>query len=123
TTRGQDEMPAPERSGVPPEVGTALDGRYGAATRRTPGQRSLTMFTAVPVREGGAVIGAVVVSQSTFRVLQSVYDVRLRIFQVVVASLVAAALLTALAAMTIVKPLRRLRRQATALAERRGPLP
>ena len=41
----------------------------------------------------------------------------------VIASLVAAAFLTALAAKTIVGPLARLRRQATALAERRGPLP
>ena len=51
------------------------------------------------------------------------YDIRLRIFEIVIASLVAAALLTALAAKTIVGPLARLRRQATALAERRGPMP
>jgi two-component system, OmpR family, sensor histidine kinase ChvG len=105
-----------------PELRLALEGRYGAATRQTPGQRSLTLFSAVPVRDGDAVIGAVVVSQSTFRVLQAVYDVRLRIFEVVVASLVAAAMLTTLAAMTIVRPLRRLRRTAIALAERRAPL-
>ena len=122
-TTGRDEATVPETSDVAPEVRAALEGRYGAATRQTPGQRSLTMFAAVPVREGGTVIGAVVVSQSTFRVLQSVYDVRLRIFQVVIASLFAAAILTTLAAMTIVKPLRRLRRQAAAAAERRGPLP
>jgi two-component system sensor histidine kinase ChvG len=118
--------PSPERpgeSGLDPELRAALDGRYGAATRPTPGQRSLTLFSAVPVRDGGSVIGAVVVSQSTFRVLQALYDVRLRIFQVVVASVLAAALLTALAAMTIVRPLRRLQRQASALAERRAPLP
>jgi two-component system sensor histidine kinase ChvG len=65
----------------------------------------------------------VVVSQSTYRVLQAIYDVRLRIFEVVVASILAAAVLTTLAAMTIVRPLRRLRRQAATLVERRGPLP
>jgi len=122
-TSRSDGAAAPDSGGVPVEVRTALEGRYGATTRQTPGQRSLTLFTAVPVRADGVVVGAVVVSQSTFRVLQSVYDVRLRIFEVVVASIVAAAVLTVLAAMTIVKPLRRLRRQATALAERRGPLP
>ncbi len=41
---------APARRGdVPTEVRAALAGRYGAATRITAGQRSLTMFSAVPV--------------------------------------------------------------------------
>jgi two-component system, OmpR family, sensor histidine kinase ChvG len=106
-----------------PELRAALSGRYGAATRQTPGQRSLTLFTAVPIRTTDSVIGAVVVSQSTFRVLQAIYDVRLRIFQVVVASVLAAAVFTTLGAMTIVRPLRRLRRQAAALTEHRGSLP
>jgi two-component system sensor histidine kinase ChvG len=105
------------------ELKAALAGRYGAATRKTPGQRSLTLFTAVPVRDGVTVTGAVVVSQSTFRILQALYDVRLRVFQVVVASLVAAALLTTIAATTIVRPLTRLRRAAALLAERRRPPP
>jgi two-component system sensor histidine kinase ChvG len=106
-----------------PELRAALGGRYGAVTRETPGQRSLTLFSAVPIRAGDSVVGAVVVSQSTFRVLRAIYDVRLRIFEVVVGSMLAAAMLTTIAAMTIVRPLRRLRRQATALIDRRGPLP
>jgi two-component system sensor histidine kinase ChvG len=114
--------PAPA-SGTPPEVKAALDGRYGSATRVTAGQRSLTMFSAVPIRRQGTIIGAVVASQSTFRLLSTLYAIRLRTFEIVVASIVAAALLTALAATTVVGPLRRLRRQATAVAERRGPLP
>ena len=105
-----------------PEVRAALNGRYGAATRQTPGQRSLTLFSAVPVKAQGTVVGAVLTSQSTYRVLQAIYDVRLRIFEVVVASIAAAAVLTTLAAMTIVRPLRRLRRQAAALTGR-GALP
>jgi two-component system sensor histidine kinase ChvG len=108
---------------VSPELRAALSGHYGAATRQTPGQRSLTLFGAVPIRTTDSVIGAVVVSQSTFRVLQAIYDVRLRIFEVVVASVLAAAVFTTLGAMTIVRPLRRLRRQAAALTEHRGPLP
>ena len=116
-------VPTSEGSAMPVEIRAALAGRYGAATRETPGQRSLTLFSAVPVRDGKSVIGAVVVSQSTFRSLQAIYDVRLRIFQVIVASLLASAMLTTLAAMTIVRPLRRLRRQAAALTGRRGPLP
>jgi two-component system, OmpR family, sensor histidine kinase ChvG len=104
-----------------PEVAAALAGRYGAATRPTPGQRSLTLYSAVPVRHGDAVVGAVVVSQSTFRILHALYDVRLRIFRVVVASLVVAAVLTTIVATTIVKPLVRLRGAAATMAERRRP--
>jgi two-component system sensor histidine kinase ChvG len=104
------------------EVREALQGRYGAAVRPTSGQRSLTLVSAVPVRHQGNITGAVVVSQSTFRILQALYQVRLRIFEIVLLSVVAAALLTAVAATTIVRPLKRLRGQASALAERRVPL-
>jgi two-component system, OmpR family, sensor histidine kinase ChvG len=109
--------------GTPIEVRAALEGRYGSTTRITGGQRSVTFFSAVPIRHNGVITGAVVVSQSTRRMLLALYDIRLHIFEIVIASLVAAAFLTALAAKTIVGPLVRLRRQATALAERRGPMP
>jgi two-component system sensor histidine kinase ChvG len=112
-----------ERDGLPPEVRSALAGRYGAATQPTPGQRSLTLNVAVPVRYDGRITGAVVVSQSTLRILRALYAVRLRVFEIVVASLVAAFGLTVLAATTIVEPLTKLRRQAATLAQRRGPLP
>lgn len=102
------------------ELRAALEGRYGATTRGTPGQRSLTLNSAVPVRSGDRVIGAVLVSQSTLRVLQPLYEVRLRIFQIVVASVVAAVLLGWLMSTTIVRPLVRLRRTAVALADRRA---
>jgi two-component system, OmpR family, sensor histidine kinase ChvG len=117
------ESTPPELGTVPVEVRTALGGRYGAATRPTPGQRSLTLSVAVPIQAGNSVSGAVLVSQSTFRVLQALYDVRLRIFAVVIVSLAVAVLLTTLAAATIVRPIRRLRSEATALAERRHRLP
>jgi two-component system sensor histidine kinase ChvG len=101
----------------------ALAGRYGAATRPTPGQRSLTLFSGLPIRREGHVIGAVVVSQSTFRILRALYAIRLRLFEIVVASIVAAAALTTLSATTIVRPLRRLKKRADALAQRRGAQP
>jgi two-component system, OmpR family, sensor histidine kinase ChvG len=109
--------------GLPQPVRSALAGRYGAATHLTPGQRSLTLSSAVPVRRGHEVIGAVLVSQTTFRSLQALYQVRLRVFEVVVASIFAAAALTALAAATVVRPIVRLRREASDLAERRTRLP
>jgi two-component system sensor histidine kinase ChvG len=110
-------------SGPQPEVRAALLGGYGAATRPTPGQRSLTLHTAVPVRQGAAVTGAVVASQSTFRILQALYDVRLRVFEIVVASLAMAILLSTVMSATVVRPLVRLRRAAAALAARRSALP
>jgi two-component system, OmpR family, sensor histidine kinase ChvG len=105
---------------IGPEVRAALDGRYGVDVRATPGQRSLTLYSAVPIRGGDRVIGAAVVSQSTFRILQALYDVRLRIFQIVVASLAAALVLGLVTSATIVRPLVRLRRAAIALSDRRG---
>ena len=112
-----------DQGGLPAEVAAALAGRYGAATRVTPGQRSVTIFSAVPVRRQGAITGAVVVSQSTFRLLSTLYAIRLRVFEIVVGSIVMAALLTGLAATTVVRPLTRLRRQALEVAGRRGALP
>ena len=122
-TRRHQTIRTAEASDVPYEVGVALRGRYGATTRQTPGQRSLTLSTAVPIRQGSAVIGAVLVSQTTFRVLQALYEIRLRIFEVVIGSILSAAFLTTLAAATVVRPMRRLRDEAAALAERRHRLP
>lgn len=104
------------------EVRAALAGRYGAATRVSPGQRSVTLYSAVPIFEGDRVIGAVLVSQSTLRLLRDLYQVRLAIFQAFLASIVAAVVLTLLASTTISRPLRRLRREALALIDRRGRL-
>jgi two-component system, OmpR family, sensor histidine kinase ChvG len=107
-----------------PEVRAALAGRYGAATRPTgPGERSLTLSIAIPVRgAGGSVAGAVAVSQSTRRILGALIEVRLGVFQVFLASVAAAAVLTLLFATTIARPLRRLRDEALALVDRRGRL-
>lgn len=104
------------------EVQAALAGRYGATTRRTKGQRSLTLYSAIPVRNEGRVVGAVLVSQSTYRLLGALYEVRLGIFRVVLASVAAAIVLTLLVSTTIARPLRRLRDEANALLDRRGRL-
>ena len=117
-TRGGPES----GSGVPAEVRTALAGRYGATFRQTPGQRSLTLSSAVPVRQHGRVAGAVVVSQSTYRILQALYQVRLRLFEIVLLSMASAAVLTWIASSTIVDPIVRLRHMAGALASRRSDL-
>jgi two-component system sensor histidine kinase ChvG len=104
------------------EVQAALAGRYGATTRRTRGQRSLTLYSAIPVRNEDQIVGAVLVSQSTYRLLGALYEVRLGIFRVFLASVAAAIVLTLLVSTTIARPLRRLRDEANALLDRRGRL-
>jgi two-component system sensor histidine kinase ChvG len=103
-----------------PEVQRALDGYYGASYYPTPGQRSVTLHSALPISSGDRVIGAVLVSQSTLRILQALYDIRLRIFEIVVLSIGVAVALGLVMSATIVRPLVRLRRAAVALSNRRA---
>lgn len=121
-SRGQAQPTFEARDDTPSEIRDALAGRYGAASRLTPGQRSLTLSSAVPIHGGSGIVGAVVVSQSTFRVLQALYDVRLRLFEIVLLSMASAAVLTRVASATVVNPIVRLRHTAVALAERRREL-
>jgi len=116
---------APESSYDPisaPEVTRALRGSYGAYWRVSPGQRSVTLYSAVPIRRGDQVLGAVLVSQSTFRVLQKLYLVRLSVFKIVLISVFAAILLSLLVAKTIASPLQDLQKRAAGIAERKGEL-
>ncbi len=106
-----------------PEVRSALEGRYGAATRISPApRRSVTLHIAIPVRIDGAVEGVVLVSQSTGRILQALDAVRLDVFKVFLLSLGAAVLLSLIAATTIARPLARLRERAGDILDRRGRL-
>jgi two-component system sensor histidine kinase ChvG len=105
-------------------VSRALDGRYGATLRASAGQRSLTMYSAVPIRQGGSggVIGAVMVSQSTSRILRALWRVRLNLGQVFALSLGVAIVLSLLMSATIARPLIRLRNEADDLLDHRGRL-
>jgi two-component system sensor histidine kinase ChvG len=101
------------------EVRAALTGRYGAATRiSSGGQRSVTLYSALPVMDDGRVVGAVLVSQSTYRILQALYRVRVDVLRVFLASLAAAVVLSLLVSHTIARPLVALRNQAEALLDR-----
>src|SRR5262249_27836193 len=104
------------------EIAAALGGRYGAATRISGGQRSVTLYTAIPIRSEHRVSGAVLVSQSTYGILQALYAVRLDVFKVMLGSVAVAAVLSLLVSTTIARPLRRLRGEALALVDRRGRL-
>lgn len=91
------------------EVLAALEGRYGAATRiSTGGQVSVTLYSALPVTSGSAITGVVLVSRSTYRILQDLYRLRLDIFRIILLSLMAAGLLSLFLSFTISRPLKRL---------------
>jgi two-component system sensor histidine kinase ChvG len=106
-----------------PEIREALRGRYGSMTRiSTGGQRSVTLYSAIPVRSAGEVVGAVLVSQSTYRILRDLYELRLEIFTIFLVSLAAAVTLSLLASTTIAAPIRKLRGQAREILDHRGRL-
>jgi two-component system sensor histidine kinase ChvG len=106
-----------------PEIREALAGGYGAMTRiSTGGQRSVTLYSALPIRSSESVVGAVLVSQSTYRILRDLYELRLEIFTIFLVSLAAAVALSLLASTTIASPVRKLRRQAREILDQRGRL-
>jgi two-component system sensor histidine kinase ChvG len=105
-----------------PEIADALAGNYGAETRITTGQQSVTLYSAIPVLTGSRVIGAVLVSQSTYRILSDLYALRLDIFRLFLWSIVTAVVLSLLVSATITVPIRRLRDQAQAILDPRGRL-
>lgn len=123
---------SPSRSPVRTEpypsatVREALAGRYGATLRPTGGEEiwrpSLTLYSAIPVRGDGQVVGAVLVSQSTVRILRELDEVRLDVFKVFLVSVGIAAILSLLLAGTITHPVRQLRDEANDLLDRRGRL-
>ncbi len=104
------------------EIRAALEGRYGAATRISAGgQVSVTLYSALPVRDpSGAVRGAVLASQSTYRILASIYGLRLEAGKIFLASLAVASALSFLFWLTISRPLRRLGSQARSALSLRG---
>jgi len=105
-----------------PEVADALSGVYGAETRITTGQQSVTLYSAIPVLSGGTVVGAVLVSQSTYRILIDLYALRLDIFRLFLWSVATAVVLSLLVSATITVPVRRLRDRANAILDPRGRL-
>jgi two-component system sensor histidine kinase ChvG len=105
-----------------PEISDALAGNYGAETRITTGQQSVTLYSAIPILTDGHVIGAVLVSQSTYRILSDLYALRLDIFRLFLWSIVTAVVLSLLVSATITVPIRRLRDQAHAILDPRGRL-
>ncbi|MBN1696397.1 MAG: hypothetical protein JW881_02680 [Spirochaetales bacterium] len=106
-----------------PEVQAALMGRYKAVWRISAGgQRSVTLYSALPVWKNGKVIGAVLVSQSTYKILSNLYEVRLDIFKISLGSIFVAVILSFILSATIARPVKKLRNEAEAILDRRGRL-
>jgi two-component system sensor histidine kinase ChvG len=105
------------------EVREALAGSVSTAKRASPhGHRSLILYVAVPMRTSAGVQGAVLVSESTYPILQDLYAVRLGILRIVMLSVAMAVALSLYVTATIVAPLRRLRMEARSILDRTGRL-
>ncbi|HKR65140.1 MAG TPA: ATP-binding protein [Thermoanaerobaculia bacterium] len=105
-----------------PEIASVLRGRESFEKKIARRQRSVTLYRMTPVVVGGWTVGAVVMSKSTYPILQELYVVRLRVMRIFIASLVVAILVTIFFSTSIVRPLRQLRVDARAVLDRRGRL-
>jgi len=104
-----------------PEIQAALEGRYGAYTRYSGGgQRSVNLYSALPVTVYGEVAGAVLITRSTYRILTDLYKLRLDMVRVFFLSIAAAAALSLVLARTITIPVKKLRDQAESFLDHRG---
>lgn len=113
------EIPRPVELATRPEVRAALAGRYGAATRLWDNQDRVYLFAALPVVDAArAVHGVVYVTRSTRDVKLQLFRLRASLFDVLLATLAATALLTLLLAATIARPLGKLTRRAQRIAAR-----
>lgn len=104
-----------------PEVLAALEGKYGAMTRfSTGGQVSVTLYSAIPVQKDGAVFGVVLVSRSTYRILQNLYELRVDLGKIFLRSLIVVLVIALFLGFRIVRPLRKLSHQAGECADKKG---
>ena len=103
------------------EVLAALEGKYGAATRLSPDkQRSVTLYTAIPVYSDREVVGAVLSSQSTYRILKDLYEIRLFILRIFLTSLAAAVIISIFLSGTISSRIKKLGEEARAIRTGKG---
>lgn len=105
-----------------PEIKAALSGRYGAATRLSSEQRSVNLYSAIPILKDNTVIGAILVSRSTIGILADLYQLRRDIMVIFLFSVGAAVVLSILLARTVTVPVGRLRDQAESILDERGKL-
>ncbi len=104
-----------------PEIMAALNGRYGAITRiSSGGQVSVTLYSAIPVIKNGSTAGAVLISRSTYKILQNLYELRLDLARIFAWTLAAVLAISAFLYFRISLPLKKLSAEARSCADRRG---
>lgn len=105
------------------EVLAALSGRYGAITRISSGdQISVTLYSAIPVQQENEVIGVVLVSRSTYKILQNLYELRRDIAKIFLWSFLLIISVTIFFYFRISKPLKKLSFEAQNCTDRQGHL-
>ncbi|HSK05084.1 MAG TPA: ATP-binding protein [Kofleriaceae bacterium] len=114
--RHAPEIPQPLPLAERREVRQALAGRYGSATRLWSNKDRVYLFAALPVVRDGRVQVVVYVTRSTQDVKLQLLRLRAWLVELLAATVLAAALLSLLLAMTIERPLVRLRRRAQRIA-------
>ena len=103
------------------EVKAAQQGRYGAKTRISGGgQVSVTLYSAMPVMQEDQVTGIVLVSRSTWRILQNLYELRIDLAKVFLWSLLFIMIIAVFLTFRISYPLKKLARQTTECADKKG---
>ena len=102
------------------EISSALEGRYGAITRISKGQKSVTLYSAIPIFQNEEVIGAVLASRSTLAILSDLYKLRLDIATIFLFSVGGAIILSILLARTVTVPVSRLCDQAESILDEQG---
>jgi len=102
------------------EINSALEGRYGAITRISKGQKSVTLYSAIPIFQDEKVVGAVLASRSTLAILSDLYKLRLDIATIFLFSVAGAIVLSILLARTVTVPVSRLRDQAESILDQQG---
>lgn len=103
------------------EIQAALEGRYGAITRVSAGeQRSVNLYSALPVFSGGEVSGAILISQSTYKILEDLYKLRLDIIRIFSLSLLISVVVSLLLSLQITRPIVHLSRRAEEVLDSSG---
>ena len=103
------------------EIKAALSGHYGAKTRiSSGGQVSVTLYSALPVIADNEVIGVVLVSRSTWRILQNLYELRTDLAKIFLVSLAFVLLIALFLGFRISRPLKKLARQTSECADKKG---
>lgn len=102
------------------EVRKALAGKYGATARYSSEQRSIQIYSALPIFEEGEISGIVLISQSTYKLLANLYRIRLDLIKVFFWSVLLSIALSIILALTITRPIHKLRNQAETVLDARG---